>query len=97
MDEILRMLRLAVDHQDRRYGPFTPDVSGVRLALACLEDEVDEAKDAWRSERKPRRGTKAWATTTAEVMDVAAVSVRLLRDMGVGELLEPSMSEMSAE
>jgi hypothetical protein len=86
--EIHRLIDVAVGFQDRRYGPFTADVGGVRLGLACLEDEIDEAKHAWRAERKPKRGTKAWAETTAEVMDVVAVGVRLLRDMGVGTDLE---------
>jgi hypothetical protein len=84
MIEIHRMIDVAVNYQDSRYGPFTRDIPGVRLALACLEDEMDEAKQAWRSDRKPKPGTEGWAATTSEVMDIVAVGVRLLRDMGVG-------------
>jgi NTP pyrophosphatase (non-canonical NTP hydrolase) len=91
--EIHRMIDVCVQYQDGRYGPFTMDVGGVRLALACLEDEITEAKDAWRSERKPKPGTKAWAHTTSEVMDVLVVAFRLLRDMGVGARLERELAQ----
>lgn len=95
MTEIHRMIEVAVGYQDGKYGSFASDVAGVRLAVACLEDEVAEVKDAWRSERKPKRGTRAWAATTSEVMDVVAVGVRLLRDMGVGT--DPVDPDVAAE
>lgn len=85
MPELHRMIDIAVSYQDRKYGSFSRDVPGIRLGLAVLDDELREALAEWRSERKPKRGTRAWAATTAEVMDVVAVGVRLLRDMGVGQ------------
>ena len=83
-ERLHKMLDLAVQYQDRKYGPFTPDVPGVRLALAVMRDETKEALDAWREERDPKPGTKAWALTAEETMQVAAICFRLLRDMGVG-------------
>lgn len=85
MVAIHQMIGAAVRYQDNKYGPFAATIAGVRLAIACLEDELDEVKGAWRSERSPKRGTRAWAATTSEVMDVLAIAVRLLRDMGVGD------------
>jgi NTP pyrophosphatase (non-canonical NTP hydrolase) len=78
--EIHRLIDAAVRYQDRRYGSFGSDVAGVRLALACLQDELAEALDAWRTERR----SPHWGATGSEVMDVVAVAVRLLRDIGVG-------------
>lgn len=70
LDELLR----EVEQQDRRYGPFKADVSGMRLAAAALEDEADEVKRAWRAERK----VDGWPDTATEAMQVAAVALRLV-------------------
>jgi hypothetical protein len=66
-----------IDRQDRKHGPYEGTVLGrSRLALATLEDEVAEAREAWRSER----GAVTWDETRAEVLQVAAVAIRALRD-----------------
>lgn len=68
-------------HQERRYGTFTNDVAGMRLGLACLEDELAECLEAWRGER---RGD-GWLETHAELMQLVAVACRLLMDTGLPE------------
>jgi hypothetical protein len=78
VDLILDELRAEIDRQDRKHGPYERQSRlGVsRLALATLEDEVAEAKDAWREERR----APDWSHTREEVLQVAAVAVRTLRD-----------------
>ncbi len=66
-----------VERQDAKHGPYEGTILGrSRLALATLEDEVDEARHAWRSERRAAN----WNRTRAEVLQVAAVAIRTLRD-----------------
>ena len=73
-----------VHDQEQKYGPFTPDVAGVRLALAVLQDEVTEALGAWRDERRDPH----WIDTRCEVMQVAAVALRLVE--AIDRASEPS-------
>ncbi len=66
-----------IESQDAKHGPYQGTVLGrSRLALATLEDEVEEAKDAWRNERK----IDGWPETRREVLQIAAVAMRTLRD-----------------
>lgn len=66
-----------IERQDEKHGPYQGTTLGrSRLALATLEDEVAEAREAWRSERKALN----WNDTRAEVLQVAAVAMRALRD-----------------
>lgn len=66
-----------IDRQDHKHGPYQGTQLGrSRLALATLEDEVIEALEAWRSERKASH----WDATRTEVLQVAAVAIRTLRD-----------------
>jgi hypothetical protein len=76
-DGLVAALMAEVARQDAKHGPFEGTPLGrSRLALACLEDEVAEALDAWRAEcRGP-----TWTQTREEVMQVAAVALRTLRD-----------------
>lgn len=75
-------LEREVARQDGKHGPFVGSVLGrSRLALACLRDEVDEAEQAWRGERK----ATGWPETYGEVMQVAAVAMRALRDAFVSD------------
>lgn len=70
-------LRSEILRQDGKHGPFQGTRLGrSRLALACLEDEIDEAKEAWRTERKSLH----WHNARTEVLQVAAVAMRALRD-----------------
>lgn len=75
---MLDALLSEVARQDRAYGRFSPDVSGVRLAAAALEDEAEETRRSWRDERK-RDG---WPETIVEAIQTAAVAIRLARDAG---------------
>lgn len=78
-----------IRYQDDKYAPFTDDVGGVRLAVACLEDEVAEVRQAWRDERR----TVAWSATTEEAVQVAAVAVRLYIGAGARPLGHPLWGE----
>lgn len=74
---LLGQLALEIRRQDAKHGPFQGSPLGrSRLALACLEDETREALEAWRGDRR----AATWADTRAEVMQVAAVALRALRD-----------------
>lgn len=59
------------------------DRDGVRLALACLEDEVDEALEAFQAEKRPIEG-RTWSATQGEVVQAVAIGLRLLRDLAAG-------------
>ena len=75
MDE----LEAEAQRQDRKHGRFTgaTALGRSRLAIACLEDEIAEVKEAWREERR----TDGWAHTEEELLQVAAVAMRALRDL----------------
>lgn len=75
--DLLSELGVEITRQDAKHGPYQGTRLGVsRLALATLEDEVREARDAWRVERFIGQ----WAETRHEVLQVAAVAIRTLRD-----------------
>jgi len=70
-------LTVEVERQDAKHGPYEGTILGrSRLALATLEDEVAETLQAWRNERKALN----WDETRSEVLQVAAVAIRTLRD-----------------
>lgn len=82
-DELYRLLDVTVRFQDRKYdAPLGPDVILVRGAIGFLQDEIEEARQAWHEDSRP--GSEPWARTAEEVMQVAAIAMRLLRDLGVG-------------
>lgn len=77
VDPLTFELLAEIARQDAKHGPFEGTILGrSRLAIACLEDEVAEARNAWRSERTALN----WPTTRDEVLQVAAVAMRALRD-----------------
>lgn len=77
VDPLIYRLMAEVERQDHKHGPFEGTQLGrSRLAIACLEDEVEEARNAWRDERK----ALDWEETRTEVLQVAAVALRALRD-----------------
>lgn len=77
IEHLLADLAREVERQDAKHGPFEGTPLGrSRLAIACLEDEVEEARNAWRSERK----APTWEATREECLQVAAVAIRALRD-----------------
>lgn len=55
--------------------PATRD--GVRLGLVSIQDELDEALEAWRDERRH----DGWLLTEGEVLQVIGVAMRLLRSL----------------
>lgn len=75
------LLERTMRHQERKYGPFGDDVAGMRLGLAVLADELAEALESWRSERR----VDGWPETHVEVMQLAAVACRLLIDTRLPE------------
>jgi hypothetical protein len=71
-------LTAEIERQDVKHGPFTGTPLGrTRLAIACLEDEVREARDAWREDRE----ADGWPHLREELLQVAAVAVRAIRDL----------------
>ena len=77
LDDLATALKDEIKRQDAKHGPFEGTRLGrSRLALACLEDETREALGAWRDERR----ASAWPETRTEVLQVAAVAMRALRD-----------------
>ena len=70
-------LEREIERQDEKHGRYEGTMLGrSRLALGTLEDEVAEALKAWRDERAATH----WEATRAEVLQVAAVAIRTLRD-----------------
>jgi hypothetical protein len=65
-----------VARQDARYGPFPPTVAGLRLAVACLQDETGETQPAWRAGRQA-----GWEAPRGKVLQTAAVAIRLVRSL----------------
>lgn len=51
-------------HQERVYGPFSGEIADVRLGLAVLQDELNEALESWRSERRGKG--KGWSSRWPE-------------------------------
>ena len=77
LDDLLGDLVAEIERQDAKHGPYQGTPLGrSRLALATLEDETCEALQAWRDERQ----AASWQETRAEVLQVAAVAIRTLRD-----------------
>jgi hypothetical protein len=74
---LLYELRAEITRQDGKHGPFEGTRLGAsRLALACIEDELNEAYDAWRDERQ----AGVFEHTRTEVLQIAAVAIRAIRD-----------------
>lgn len=62
---------------------YGTDRDGVRLALACLQDELDEVLEAFQAEKRPIDG-RTWAGVQAEAVQLVAIGLRLLRDLCCG-------------
>jgi len=75
---LLAEIAREVARQDEKHGPFdgASRLGTSRLAVACLEDEVEEVRLAWRAERK----ADTFAHTREEAIQVAAVAIRAVRD-----------------
>lgn len=69
-----------VRRQDAKHGTeFNAGTAlgRVRLGVACLEDEVEETRNAWREDRK----TWDFPHVREEALQVAAVALRLVRQI----------------
>lgn len=82
-DEITREIK----RQDLGHPRGYPkNREGVRAGLAAIEDELDEAKGAWRSERckckEPECAHSKYLHTRYELVQVAAVAIRAARELG---------------
>jgi hypothetical protein len=82
MSALLYEVCAETERQDNAHGAFSGTRVGVsRLALAVLQDEIDEAHDWWRAEKGGASGGPDWEQTRREVIQVAAVALRALRDV----------------
>lgn len=72
----------AIKFQDAKYSPFAATTPSVRLAIACLEDEIAEVRQSWREARRP--GKDRFVHVREEAIQVAAIAFRLVRDAGNG-------------
>lgn len=79
VDVIAEELSAEVSRQDALYGPFGGQmpVGRLRLGVAVLQDECDEVLEAWAADRK----TGDWSHTREESLQVAAVAMRLVRQI----------------
>lgn len=76
---VARLVAEEIERQDARYGAFADDVTSVRLAIACLEDETREVREAWQEWKK----RPDWYSLREEAIQVAAIAMRLARDVRV--------------
>ena len=85
VDDLFDRVEGVMDDQDAMYGAFSMNVPMVRLGIAALEDEVVEALETWRKARE-EIATDAVGEHVEElrvvIAQVAAIALRLLRDMG---------------
>lgn len=77
-ERLLAEVEAEVRRQDVEHpGGYGSTRDGVRLGVASMEDEVREALEAWGEEK----GNGSWPATRAEVVQVVAVGLRLLRSL----------------
>lgn len=79
---LLADLAIEITRQDRIHPagyPATRD--GVRFGIATIEDETREAWGAWGDERS----VDGWPHTREELLQTAAVVMRLIRSIDVAE------------
>jgi hypothetical protein len=82
MVRLVAELLVEVSTQDFEHqGGYPATRDGVRLGLAAAEDELVEAHDAWRDERR----VAGWRATRGELLQVAAVALRVARSIGAAE------------
>ena len=71
LDEVIRQDRVSTYGTDR---------DGVRVAIACMQDELDETLEAFQREKRPIEG-RTWPHTRHELTQTVAIGLRLLRDL----------------
>lgn len=81
LQNVVELVVEEVKRQDSRFGRFGHERKDVRLAIACLEDEVREAFQAFEGDRRDQDLGPRWAYTQGEVTQVAAIAIRLVYDI----------------
>lgn len=75
---ILTEIVLEMSRQERIHaGGFDRSRDGVRLGIAAISDELRESLEAWHVEKRD----DGWSLTREELVQVAAVALRVLRGM----------------
>jgi hypothetical protein len=90
LQEVLTRLAAEIARQDRLHPAGYPaHRDGVRLGIAHAEDELEEVKLAHRADRCkcsiPNCGHAHWLETEAEILQTAAVLLRLARSIRAAE------------
>jgi hypothetical protein len=70
-----------VTRQEKRWGDFERSRESIRLGLACIEDEVREAFQAFEEDRHDDFCGLGWSGTIGELVQVAALATRLATDL----------------
>jgi hypothetical protein len=88
--EVQARLAAEIERQDRLHPAGYPaHRDGVRLGIAHAEDELEEVKLAHRADRCkcpiPNCGHAHWLETEVEVIQTAAVLLRLARSIRAAE------------
>jgi hypothetical protein len=77
-DDLFAELRREIADQHSRFGSFVNERASLRLGFACLEDELREAIEAYEDDRHDDFCGLGFAHTQEELLQVAAVAIRLL-------------------
>lgn len=102
IEKLAPRLADVIEKQENRYGRFdAEDVSSVRLAIAAMQDELDETLEMWRVERRARQHidpdiaslmgaetttrARAWHATRDELEQLVCVGLRLLLELEAAE------------
>lgn len=87
ISSVVEMALREVRRQDEIHpAGFPATRDGLRLGLAALQDEVREAEEAWRADRR-RDGVCPWInhggehSTEVELLQVAAIALRMVRSI----------------
>lgn len=79
-DKLLRPIAHEVARQDAVQALHS-DRDGIRLALACMEDELSEAHDSWDSAKRNEGLPDQWEEVELELRQLAALVLRTLRSI----------------
>jgi hypothetical protein len=86
---LVGQLLAEVARQDSLHSGYRPTRDGMRLALAALQDELDEALAAHRAGRCKCAtidcGHHDWTELRVELIQVAAVAIRAIRSIDTYE------------
>lgn len=88
-DQTIAILLGEVERQDAIHpAGFEATRDGIRMAMAAMEDELAEAKEAWRGDRACHHYTEdgyehGWETVATELLQTVAVGVRILRRLSL--------------